>query len=92
MHGSTSCEQFRPSTQDSAYAHWRFTGLSFRDFVFGTVNHLSPVNTELLDCFMGGLPALDTLSRFTGPQIIPHELAFGETCTFVHAVHRPSLL
>jgi hypothetical protein len=37
---------------------------------------ISHVNTELLDCFMGGLPALDTFPRFTCPQIIPHKLAF----------------
>jgi hypothetical protein len=48
--------------------------------------------TEFLDCFIRGLPALDTFLRFTCPQIIPHELALGETCTFVHAVHRPYLL
>jgi hypothetical protein len=41
---------------------------------------------------MGDLPALDTFSRFTCPQIIPQKLAFGETCTFVHTVHRPFLL
>jgi hypothetical protein len=52
------------------------------------------INTEFLDCFMGALTALDTFPRFTRPQIIPHELAFVETCTFMHAtaVHRPSLL
>jgi hypothetical protein len=27
------------------------------------------------------LPALDTISRFTCPQIIPHKLACGENCT-----------
>jgi hypothetical protein len=48
--------------------------------------------TNFLDCFVGELPALDTFSRITCPQIIPHKLAFGETCTFVGAVHRPSLL
>jgi hypothetical protein len=37
---------------------------------------ISHVNTEFLDCFMGGLPALDTFPRFTCPQIIPHKLAF----------------
>jgi hypothetical protein len=30
----------------------------------------------------GGLPELDTFSRFSCPQIIPHKLAFGETCPF----------
>jgi hypothetical protein len=37
---------------------------------------ISYVNTEFLDCFMGGLPALDTFSRFTCPQIIPDKLTF----------------
>jgi hypothetical protein len=37
---------------------------------------ISHVNTEFLDCFMGGLPALDTFPRCTCPQIIPHKLAF----------------
>jgi hypothetical protein len=37
---------------------------------------ISHVNTEFSDCFMGGLPALDTFPRFTCPQIIPHKLAF----------------
>jgi hypothetical protein len=32
----------------------------------------SHVNTKVLYCFMGGWPALDTFSRFTCPQIIPH--------------------
>jgi hypothetical protein len=36
---------------------------------------ISHVHTEFLDCFMGGLPALDTFPRFTCPQIIPHKLA-----------------
>jgi hypothetical protein len=36
------------------------------------------VNTEFLDS-CGGLPDLDTFSRFTCPHIIPHKLAFGET-------------
>jgi hypothetical protein len=49
---------------------------------------ISHMNTEF---FMGGLSALD-IPRFTCPQIIPHKLAFVETCTFVHAVHGPSLL
>jgi hypothetical protein len=37
---------------------------------------ISHVNTEFLDCFMGGLPALGTFPRFACPQIIPHKLAF----------------
>jgi predicted RNA-binding Zn-ribbon protein involved in translation (DUF1610 family) len=37
---------------------------------------ISHINTEFLDCFLGGLPALDTFPRFTCPQIIPHKLAF----------------
>jgi hypothetical protein len=37
------------------------------------------------------LPALHTFSRFTCPQIIPHELAIGETCKFVHGVHSSRL-
>jgi hypothetical protein len=36
---------------------------------------ISHVNNEFLDCFMGGLPALDTFPRITCPQIIPHKLA-----------------
>jgi hypothetical protein len=43
---------------------------------------ISHVNTEILDCFIGGLPALDNFSGFTCPKTIPHKLAFGETlCT-----------
>jgi hypothetical protein len=38
---------------------------------------ISHINTEFLDCFTGGLPALDTFPRFTCPHnIIPHKLAF----------------
>jgi hypothetical protein len=37
---------------------------------------ISHINTEFSDCFMGGLPALDTFPRLTCPQIIPHKLAF----------------
>jgi hypothetical protein len=39
-----------------------------------------------------GRLALDTLSRFTCPQIIPQKLACGEPCTFVQTVHTPPLL
>jgi hypothetical protein len=48
---------------------------------------ISHINSGFLDCLMGGLPSLDTFSRFTCPLIILHRLAFGETCTFVHPVH-----
>jgi hypothetical protein len=41
---------------------------------------------------MWGLPALGTFPRFTCPQIIPHKLAFVETCAFVHAVPAPIAL
>jgi hypothetical protein len=37
---------------------------------------ISHINTEFLDFFMGGLPALDTFPRFACPQIIPNKLAF----------------
>jgi hypothetical protein len=41
---------------------------------------MSYAETEILDCFMGGLQALDTFSRVTCPQIISHKSVFGETC------------
>jgi hypothetical protein len=46
---------------------------------------ISHVDTEFLDCFVGGLSALNTSSRFTCPQIIPHGWALGETYAFGHA-------
>jgi hypothetical protein len=43
---------------------------------------IARINTEFLGCFMGGLPALATLTGFPCPQIIPHRLAFVEPGTF----------
>jgi hypothetical protein len=53
---------------------------------------ISHVNTEFWIASWGCCQPWTHCSRFTCPQIIPKTLAFGETCTFVHAVHRPSLL
>jgi hypothetical protein len=86
---STVCVTFtfaEPHNSAPKRAHEHFNDLLNIAYI------VSHAITDFLDCFMGGLQALATFSRFICPQIIPHKLAFGETCTFVHAVHRPSLL
>jgi hypothetical protein len=67
-----ACTFAEPQNSLPKNAHERYS-----DFYYNIAYIISSVNTEFLDCFMGGLPALATFSRFTCPQIIiPHKLAF----------------
>jgi hypothetical protein len=55
------------------------------------IAYIIHMSTEFLDYFMEGYQPWPHFQD-SCPHIIPHKLAFGDPCTFVHAVHRPTLL